>query len=241
MRASTWQSLTVSFAACVLTACTSNPLDPGSGDALGSGTQTLRVEGATSASPQIANASADNDFDTEFDFRLTKNQVQVDTGTVTVTSNGGAVDLTYDTADGGHWVGHQAGYYEVYQLDVTSGGDTISGVIVDGPDIHSFTAPTLGATVDTSQAVDVAWSRGDHADEAVIWTDQLDHTTIDDAGTYSLPANGLKSSKDKVENDTIRLRRTNRVSPAGAVAGSEVAVTVSNDLDVVVAINPNAP
>lgn len=223
----------------LLVACGGAPLDPGSGDDLGTGSMTLAVEGTASAEARIANASSENDFDTAFSIRIQKGGADVTTGTVTITSNGGAVTLTPD--GNGRWRGTQGGYFEAYQLDVTSGTDTLSGVIVDGPDLHTISAPTAGATVDASVALAVSWARSDHADEATIQTKGIDPVTIDDSGSYSLAAGTLKSKKDQAETETVELRRSDRVSPAGAIAGSSFAVSIRNHVDIVVMPNPNAP
>lgn len=215
-------------------------LDPGAGNSAGSGTSTLLVEGAATADADLPDARDAASFTTHFDFHIEKGGTPITTGTVTVTSNGGKVALAF-VADGqGHWTGDQAGYEEVYQLDVTSGSDAVTGVRVDGPDIHTFTAPTLGATVDSTVPLAMSWSRGEHADTAVLSTHQLDHVTIDDSGSYSLAAGSLKSSKDQTQAETIELRRADQVVPAGATAGSSVTVEIRNHIDVVVAINPNA-
>ncbi|MCE9580205.1 MAG: hypothetical protein K8W52_44220 [Deltaproteobacteria bacterium] len=223
----------------LLVACGGAPLDPGSGDELGTGSMTLSVEGTASAEARIANASSENDFDTAFDIRIQKGGADVATGTVTVTSNGGTVALTHD--GNGRWRGTQGGYFEAYQLDVTSGTDTLSGVIVDGPDLHTISAPTAGATVDATMPLPVGWARNDHADLATIQTKGIDPVTIDDSGSYSLAAGTLKSKKDQAETETVELRRSDRVSPAGAIAGSSFAVSIRNHVDIVVMPNPNAP
>lgn len=225
----------------VFAACGGSALDPGSGNSLGAGTHTLTVEGSASAGTDLVNPGDAMSFTTHFDFQISNGQTPVTTGTVVVSSNGGDVSLTYNAADNGHWVGDQAGYYEVYQLDVTSGADTVTGVRVDGPDIHTFTAPGIGATVDATMPLAITWSRNDHADQATLDTQALDRVTIDDTGSYSLAAGGLKSSKDKAENEHIEIRRTNQVAPAGATPGSTVSVSVRNHVDVVVQINPAAP
>lgn len=229
----------------LVAACGGNTLDPGAGDSQGSGSKTLTVDGSINANnEQIANSGDASTFMTHFDIQLAlAGGSPVTTGTVTVTSNGGAVALTYDNnqGNGAHWTGDQVGYFEVYQLDVTSGTDTISGVRVDGPDLHTFSAPTIGTTVDSTMPLALSWSRNDHADLAVLSTHMLDHLQIDDTGNYSLAAGSLRSSKDSTQQETISLSRTNQVQPAGAVAGSTVAVTVRNHVDVVVMINPNAP
>ena len=227
-----------------LAACGGSTLDPGAGDSQGSGSKTLTVDGSISANNEaIANSGDASTFTTQFDIQLSTANGPVTTGTVTVNSNGGPVQLTYNNnqGNGGHWSGEQAGYFEVYTLDVTSGADTISGVRVDGPDLHTFSAPTIGATVDSTMPLQLSWSRNDHADLAVLSTHMLDHLQIDDSGSYALAAGSLKSSKDQTQQETIQLSRTNQVQPAGAVAGSTVGVTVRNHVDVVVMINPNAP
>jgi hypothetical protein len=222
-------------------ACGGNPLDPGAGSSLGTGSHTLTVNGSASAESSQVGTRDTLAFTTHFDIRIAKDQVPVTAGTVTMSSNGGDVALTFDSADGGHWVGDQAGYFEVYGLDVTAGSDSVTGVRIDGPDLHTFTAPTLGATVDTSAPLAIAWARDDHADVAELSTRETNHVAIDDSGTYAMAAGFLKSSRDKIESDTISLRRAMQVMPAGATAGSMVAVSVRNAVDVVVAINPNAP
>ncbi len=226
----------------VVAACGGNSLDPGAGNSLGSGSHTLLVHGSISAASDITNAGDGASFSTHVDLTLMKDQVAVTTGTVAVSSSAGDLTLTYATDNGGHWVGDQAGYDEVYELNVTSGGDTISGVRVDGPDIHTFTSPALGATVDSTMPLAIAWSRGDHADIAELSTqgDGGNHVTIDDTGSYSLAAGTLKSNKDQSQTSTINLRRTNQVVPAGAVAGSTLSVSVRNGVDVVAMPNPNA-
>ncbi len=223
----------------LLVGCGGAPLDPGSGDDLGTGSMTLSVEGSASAEARIANASTDNDFDTSFEIRIQKAGADVTTGTVTITSNGGAVTLTHD--GGGRWRGSQGGYFEAYQLDVTSGTDTLGGVIVDGPDLHTITAPAGGATVDSTMPLPVSWAREDHADQATIKVQGIDAVTIDDSGSYSLAAGSLKSKKDQAETESLELRRVDRVSPAGAIAGSSFAVSIRNRIDLVVLANPNAP
>jgi hypothetical protein len=235
--------LTIACSCLVVAACGGSPLDPGAGNSLGTGSHTLSVDGSFSASSDLANPGDAMSFTTHFDVQLRNGQNPITTGSVVVSSNGGDVTLTYqpDGQNGGHWVGDQAGYYEVYELNVTSGADTVTGVRVDGPDIHTFSAPTMGANVDATMPLAVSWSRNDHADQTTIDTQALDKVAIDDTGSYTIAVGGLKSSKDKAENETIDLRRTNQVAPAGATAGSTVAVSVRNHVDVVVAINPLAP
>lgn len=237
----------------VVGACgTSSPLDPGSGDSTGSGTGKLVVNGNATAQPNVPNATQPSDFVTDFSVQITLNNVVITTGTVTMTSSSGAVMLTFhpNQGGGGRWEGTGAGYDEVYQLDVISGPDTVRGVRVDGPDIHTFSAPLAGAVVDSTVALPLAWKRRSPADAAVLRVGGggggngpvgAIAITIADTGSYMIAWASLNSSKDRAQTNTIRLTRTNRVTPAGAAGGSELSVAIENSIDVVAQINPNAP
>ena len=138
-----------------------DPLAPGAGDDPGTGTATLTVRGHAAAEPVFANATSASDFVTWFAIELERTGVRVTTGSVVVTSAAGAVPLTFDTRDGGQWRGQQSGYYQVYRLDVTADADAVAGVRVDGPDVHQFTAPMTGATVDATLPLAVSWQSFD--------------------------------------------------------------------------------
>jgi hypothetical protein len=223
-----------------LAACSSDPLEPGAGDDPGTGTSTLDVEGRAHAEPRTASARAAADFTTEFSIRIGRGGQAVTTGTVTVSSRYGTTTLTYDSSDGslGRWTGTANGYDEVYQLDVTSGSDEVRGVIVDGPDIHTITAPALGASLDSTVATMLTWKRGDTADDATLKTDELGRIAITDSGSYSMGPGTLKADKDDARANTIELRRENRVTPAGAIAGSSFVVTIEQRLEVLAQPDP---
>ncbi|MBS1123972.1 MAG: hypothetical protein H6Q90_6200 [Deltaproteobacteria bacterium] len=220
---------------CLFTACSGSNLDPGSGNDPGGGTSTLVVDGNVHASPRIANAASAADFDTEFSVRASLNGLEVTTGTVQVTSASGTIGLVFQPDGGqkGRWTAVAPGYDEVYILDVVSGADEVTGVRVDGPDIHAFTDPLAGATVDSTLPLPIAWSCGDTADVATIRAEQVDNLAIADTGTFMLPSNALKAEADKPKENTVRLVRTNRVTPAGAVGISELSVGVENELDLI--------
>src|SRR3954447_21298435 len=132
------------LASFLLTACSSNPLDPGAGNSAGTGTGTLLVNGNASAHAQVSNAKLASDFTTELGVRISLNGQDLTTGTVTINSRSlkTPLALTFNAQNGGEWDGNIAGYDEVYELSVVAGTDKVEGVIVDGPDIHEFTAPT---------------------------------------------------------------------------------------------------
>lgn len=229
-------SLTLAAAAA---ACGGDPLDPGAGDDPGSGTSTLQIEGRAAAEPRTRNAPNAVDFDTDFEIRARLSGQPVTSGTVSVTSRFESVPLTYDAQEG-TWKGRMAGYDEVYRLDVISGADKVEGVIVDGPDIHLFTAPTAGASLDATVANTITWSREEQADTITFQADNIDRIQITDTGTYSMAPGSLKSEKDTARDNVLELRRTNTVTPAGATAGSTFSVSIQQELDVIALPNPAA-
>jgi hypothetical protein len=212
----------------------SQPADAaGGGDGSGTGTSTLLVNGVVSASPSINNSSNPADFTTDFSVAVTKATVAVTTGTITMTSTAGAVSLIFDTTTM-RWHGAQAGYVGSYTLDVTSGTDAVNAVRVAGPDIHTFTAPLEGATVDSTMVLAVDWVRTGAADAATIRTRALNALMIPDTAAYTLPIGSLRSKPDQTENEQIDLVRVDHIAPGGAVAGSDFQVSVRNSVDLVV-------
>jgi len=224
----------------VVGACGGSDLAPGAGNDGGGGTRTLVVDGSARAEARVTNARNAADFDTEFSVDVSLDGVPVTTGSVTITSVAGTVDLTFqDTQNGqGRWRGNAPGYDEVYVLDVISGDDSVDNVRVDGPDVHVFEEPLAGATVDSTLPLDVVWKRSDEAASASIDTDELDPLAIPDSGTHTLPAGTLRTEQDKARENTIRITRTNRVTPAGSAGGSEWSVTIRNDIQVLAAPVP---
>lgn len=225
--------VTLSLAACG----GDDPLAPGAGDDPGDGTSTLQVNGSVQAEPRLANARAAADFSTEFSVRILLNGAPVTTGEVYVTSRSGEVPLAY-VGDNGTWEGRAAGYDEVYLLDVISGADEVRNVRVDGPDLHTFVKPTAGQTVDSTQPLEVTWDAGEKADTTAIRADAIDWVSIDDSHAYMLAGGALQANSSEATTNEVELRRTNRVIPAGAIAGSEFSVRVENVIEVVAQPNP---
>jgi hypothetical protein len=223
----------------LLAACGSDALDPGEGSDPGGGTNTLYVEGRASAEPRIVNATA-NDFDTEFSIDLSLNGAPVTTGTVTITSRFATTPLSFiDTSNGqGRWEGRAGGYDQSYQLDVKSGTDEVTGVIVDGPDLHRITGPAAGATLDSTVATNLTWDREDGAQIITFRSDAVDRITITDSGSYSMGPGVLKAEKDQTRENRLELRRTNHIAPHGAIGGSDFAVSVEQYVDVIAQPDP---
>lgn len=222
--------------ALVAAACSSNPLDPGAGDQTGGGTSTLLVTGRASAEPNTPNTREDTQFTTNFEIEVSLNNVPVTTGTVTVKSRTGLATLTFNPNGGqfGRWEGSIANYDEVYDFNVESGSDSVTGVYVDGPDIHVFTSPMAGASLDATMPQKILWARGAKADSARFSAgDGGNGITIDDSGTYSMAPGTMNTDQTQARPNTLRLTRTNNVTPKGGVAGSMLSVSVAQELDVV--------
>ena len=229
----------LAFLSIPLLACSNDPLEPGEGSDPGAGTNTLQVNGSASAEPHGSNGKLPADFSTDFSVRIELNGQPVTTNaTVTVSSLNVNVTLLFNANGNGRWEGTAAGYDESYRLDVVSGTDKVNGVIVDGPGIHTFTAPLAGAALDSTLMIPVNWDRSEGAEVATIRTENIDRITIPDSGTYMLPPNALKAEKDKTQENTIELQRTNRIIPAGAIGDSSFSVSIQNDLDVIALANP---
>lgn len=216
------------FATTLLAACGGDPTDGGTGS------NTLRVDADVEASPEISNGSSAADFTTDFHVSVEKDGVDVTTGEVVVVSDGGEVALLWDDADG-RWRGSQAGYLRDYELHVTSGDDYVHGVRLAGPDLHVFTSPDGSAAIDATAPLVIAWSRDAEADAAELETREMDPVAIADTGSFELPVGTLRSSPDQTEDEEIRLTRSARIVPDGAVAGSELRVRIENRIELVVA------
>lgn len=217
-----------------LVACSSDPLEPGSGDQAGTGTNTLRVNASVMAKPRITNAKLAGDFLTEFRVQLSLNDTPVSSGSVTVRSAAINMPLAWkdNGQSAGRWEASVAGYDEVYQLDVMSGDDRVTGVVVDGPDIHSITSPSAGAALDATTAIALTWDRVETADEARLSVES-DDVTVADTGTYTMSPRTLRADKGSTKTNRMRVTRVNRVLPAGAVGDSSVSVGVVNEIEVV--------
>ena len=76
--------------------------------------------------------------------------------------------------------------------------------------------------------------RGEAADQTTLDTDKIDELAIPDTGTFSLPAGSLKAKADGVEQERIRIERRATVIPTGAIVGSQMRVSVRNEVEILV-------
>lgn len=231
------RSSSLAWMACAIVAavaaCGGDGLDPGSQP--GTGTATLLINADVIATPLVPNAAKATDFNTSFSVEITKGGQDVVADSVVVVSDAGPVTLLPDNQTNRRWRGAQSGYYEIYQLTVEAGADNVRDVQVDGPALHYFTAPLPGATVDATMPLVVTWKRSEPATVITLDTQQLDSVAISDTGTYTIPVGGLKSKSTETEQEQLRIDRAERITPAGAVVGSDVRVMVRNEIDLVVA------
>jgi hypothetical protein len=207
-------------------------LDPGAGNALGTGSHTLAVTGSAYAVPRQGDARFARDFTVAFAVVVARDGQAVATGAVSVTSATGKVALTYSAADQ-RWTGSADRYDEVYALDIASGSDQVAGVRVDGPDIHVFSQPVEDATVDAAAPIAISWDRDQPADATAMWAEAFDWFEVSDTGSYALAAGALRLDKTQIREHTLRLARSNTVAPAGATPGSRWTVAIENDVHVV--------
>jgi hypothetical protein len=220
--------VSLSFA---LVACSHDPLGPNGGDNPGTGTGTILVTGTAHAASDTPNEAAETSFVTQYDFDLSINNVPVVAGTVTVTTRTTTTTLVGDNQ--GHWQGQAADYDPVYELNVVSGVDKISGVFVAGPDIHVFATPTAGASLDSTVANTTTWTRAAAAQEAVFSVGDVRGLSIPDTQSFSIPPGSLRGNPGQSTPNILRLTRTNSVVPKGGAPGSMVSVDVTQTLDVV--------
>jgi hypothetical protein len=130
----------------------------------------------------------------------------------------------------GYWTGSAPGYDEVYVLDVVTEGGTLEGARIDGPDIHVFSQPEEGASVDSAVALRVVWERDAKADSATLEIDSTGRQSLIDTGETSIPPEVLAVIDVQGLHHTLRLGRTNSVSLGGTALWS---ATVVNAIDVI--------
>ncbi len=212
-------------------ACGGSDLEPGAGNDPGQGTSTLQVEGSVRAWPRLDNARSRGDFDVDISVRVYRNGQNVSDAAVTVTTLSTVAALEYQ--GDARWTTSLSGYDEVYVLDVVTGEDNLLDVRVDGPDPHWFVSPAPGETIDTTLALEVEWDADDGADTASIRAKMIDDVAILDSGSYVLAGSALEAKTGEPVVNELRLRRTNRLLPRGAAAGSTFSVQIDNEIEVV--------
>jgi hypothetical protein len=217
------------FLVFLLAGCGADGLEPVADDP-GTGTQSLKVQAEIAAKPNLFDARTSSDFQTAMTVQLTDAANHaVTTGTVTVTSVTGKVALTYRD---GAWRATAPTYDEIYTLDVTSGLHRLEDVRLVGPDIHVITAPMQNAMIDARQELTLIWERKRAADHTALVVNPEYPAKVPDTGTCQVTPYVLSADQKRVQQNTIRLIRTNTIEPAGAIEGSQLDVQIDNEVDV---------
>ncbi len=139
----------------------------------------------------------------------------------------GVVNLTEVTGTPGRYTATLASFPSGdFQLSVVKGTDSVLGVVVGGPGMHTITAPALNATVTAGQPLDVTWSTPAVAKQVSVTTRDMS-ITAPDTGVYSLTA----AQNPARLNQRVTVVRTNEVEAAGGLLGSRVNVTYTAQIN----------
>lgn len=214
--------------ACSDTTDATDLLQPGSGDEVGSGTRTLRVEAS------VLVTDNEGQLHPYFMVWLWKDDVPVTDANVTITSRTDTFVLGSDVRFPGRWTNsapNADGYDHVYVLDVHSGVDTIRSVRVEGPPSVVFTSPAENSRIDPSLPIEIQWEPRTADELSLIINPQGTlFGQIDDDGSFTIPANSWVSNP--AGSHAVGLTRKNTVTPAGADDGSWMSVSTEDYLHV---------
>lgn len=192
----------------------------------------MNIDANVSADESANNAQGASQFGTDFAVDITKAGAVVSGATVTISSVAGSVTLA-ETATPSRYSGTQGGYHQTYTLDVVAGTDSVHGVRLVGPAFHVFSSPAEGATYPAGQPITVNWAPGG-APEATVETRAMSETAASDLGTFTVEASFLAGDPGRVRDERVRVRRTSRTPLAGGAPGSDLSVTVRNQVEFLV-------
>src|SRR4029079_10314274 len=113
-------------------------------------------------------------------------------------------------------------------LDVATEIGTLEGARVDGPDIHVFSQPEEGATVEPGASLRVVWERDEKADSATMEIDSTLHRYLVDSGESTIDRESLAAANPNSLQHTLRVARSIGVSLGGS---AEWSATVVNAID----------
>lgn len=195
----------------------------------GTGSQTLKIDASISAKEKFSGAKNIEDFTTDITIKVWDNNgAQVTDASVTVTTGGKELIIPHDR-NGVYKATSIVGYTREYKINIIRGSDSVEGVTITGPEIHTIkigNPADTPTTVKASAPVTVLWSPYGYATSAEIETRNFKET-VADSGTYTIPKGYFETGVD----DYIRVTREKSLNPAGAIVGSIVTVKVRNRLD----------
>ncbi len=205
----------------------------------GSGTNTLLVTASIEFENQIPNASQSADFNVRYEVEVRRNNQPVVDAQVRLTPDGqDAITLGGNDVPQGKYTGSNVGWSSRYRLDVESGSDYVRGARLESPDIHVFTAPTLGQVVPAGADYQIRWDRDRQGDFAIIKTKQLGDTDIQDSGSFILSGVYLDGDQDKQKEDEVSLIRKKQTGLTGGLSGSKLEITLRNRVSFLIDIQP---
>ncbi len=195
----------------------------------GTGSRTLKVEAVISARERFSAAKDTEDFTTDIVIKVwDMNQRPVTDASVTVTAGGKDLVIQHDK-NGIYRATSISGYSREYTINVIRASDSVKGVTITGPEIHTIkigNPADTPTTVKASGSVSVLWSPYGYATSAEIETRNF-RETVADSGNYNIPGENFEVGVD----DYIGVTREKSLNPAGAIAGSIVTVQIRNRLE----------
>lgn len=150
--------------------------------------------------------------------------------TVTVLNSSvpdGVVNLTQLVAGTGPYVGSVASFPTGdFQLNVVSGTDSVRGVVVGNPGMHTINAPVVNSTVTANADLPVSWTTPAVGKQVSVTTRDMSFTAPD-LGSYTIVA----AQNPPRPNQRVILARSNEVEAAGGLMGSRLRVTYTASVD----------
>jgi len=107
-----------------------------------------------------------------------------------------------------------------FRLNVVKGTDSVQGVVVGGPGMHTINAPAVNATVPANQDLAVSWTTPAVAKQVKVFTRDMTFSGPD-LGAYTI----LAAQNPVRAGQRVRVERTNEVEAAGGLLGSRLIVT----------------
>jgi hypothetical protein len=133
----------------------------------------------------------------------------------------GVVNLTQAIAGTGQYIGSVASFPSGdFRLNVVKGTDSVQGVVVGGPGMHTINAPAVNATVPANQDLAVSWTTPAVAKQVKVFTRDMTFSGPD-LGAYTI----LAAQNPARAGQRVRVERTNEVEAAGGLLGSRLIVT----------------
>jgi hypothetical protein len=195
----------------------------------GTGSGTLKIDATISAKENFSGAKNIEDFTTDIVIKVWDIQgTQVTDASITVTAGARDIIIPHDK-NGVYKAVSIVGYDRVYSINIVRGSDSVNGVTITGPEIHTLkigNPADTPTTIKASSPVSVLWSPYGYATSAEIETRNFKET-VADSGTYTIPEGNFEVGVD----DYIRITREKSLNPAGAIGGSIATVKIRNRLD----------